>query len=219
MTAKSTGFDADLHAYMLANTLREPDILRELRLETAAMPRAAMQIGPEQGQFMQLLARLTGVQRYLEIGVFTGYSSLAMALAMPEDGEIIACDVSDEFTRIARRYWRRAEVQSKIDLRLAPAIETLDALITEGAEHFDCAFIDADKGNVDGYYERALTLLRPNALLLVDNVLWGGTVADASVQDDDTRALRALVSKAGRDERVDVSMLALCDGLLLVRKR
>lgn len=219
MTAKCTGFDADLHAYMLASTLREADVLRELRLETAEMPRAAMQIGPEQGQFMQLLARLIGARRYLEIGVFTGYSSLAMALAMPDDGHIVACDVSDEFTGIARRYWRRAGVESKIELHLAPAIETLDGLIADGVAPFDCAFIDADKVNVDGYYERALALLHQNGVVLVDNVLWGGAVIDSTVHDDDTQALRALVSKLGRDDRVDVSMLAICDGLLLARKR
>lgn len=219
MTAKSTGLDMNLHAYMLANTLREADILRELRLETAEMPRAMMQIGPEQGQFMQILARLIGVKRYLEIGVFTGYSTLAMALAMPDDGQIVACDVSDEYTRVARRYWQRADVQSKIDLRLAPALDTLDSLLAEDAQPFDCAFIDADKANVDRYYERCLSLLRPNGVVLVDNVLWGGAVVDAQDHDADTLALRALVAKVGQDNRVDVSMLAICDGLLMARKR
>jgi predicted O-methyltransferase YrrM len=183
------------------------------------MPRAGMQIGPEQGQFMALVGHLTGARRYLEVGVFTGYSALAMALSMPDDARIVACDVSEEYTAVARRYWTRAGVAGRIDLRLGPALDSLDALLESGAEPFDVAFIDADKENVDNYYERCLKLVRPGGVVLVDNVLWSGAVIDPSDNDVDTVALRALVAKAGKDERVDVSLLPLCDGLLIARKR
>lgn len=182
-------------------------------------PRARMAIGPEQGQLMQLLAHAIGARRYLEIGVFTGYSSLAMALALPEDGYVLACDVSEEFTSVARRYWQEAGVAGKVDLRIAPALETLAQVRASGMEPFDMAFIDADKQNVDAYYERALELVRPGGLILVDNVLWDGAVLDASTTDADTQALRAFNRKAGRDERIDVALVPVCDGILIALKR
>ncbi|HKU82012.1 MAG TPA: class I SAM-dependent methyltransferase, partial [Candidatus Tumulicola sp.] len=178
-----------------------------------------MEIGPEQGALMQLLARTIDARRYLEIGVFTGYSSLAVALALPPDGRIVACDVSDEYTSVARRYWKLAGVDGKIDLRLAPALETLAGLEAAKAEPFDMAFIDADKTNAGNYYEAALRLVRRGGLILVDNVLWGGKVADPDEDDEDVSALRALNAKAARDDRVDVSLIATCDGILIARKR
>jgi len=219
MTAKSAVLPAAIQAYMLESTLREGSELAELRERTAVLPGAIMQIGPEQGQFMALLARLIGARRYLEIGVYTGYSALAVALALPPDGVVVACDIDGVHPAIGRHYWERAGVAGRIDLRVGPAMETLDRLLASGAEPFDMAFIDADKANVDGYYERALRLVRPNGVVLVDNVLWDGAVIDPNVQDVDTVALRALNAKVGRDERVDVTMLALCDGLMVARKR
>lgn len=181
---------------------------------------ARMQIGPDQGQFMQLLVKSLGARKCLEVGVFTGYSALAVALALPDDGRIIACDVSEEYTAIAKRYWERADVTRKIDLRIAPAIQTLDNLLDSGQRGaFDFAFIDADKVNYDAYYERCLALLRPNGLIAIDNVFWSGRVADSAEQDEDTQALRALNAKVGRDERVDVSMVPIGDGVTLVLKR
>lgn len=178
-----------------------------------------MAIGPEQGQLMQLLACAIGARRYLEIGVFTGYSSLAVALVLPADAYILACDVSEEFTAIARRYWQSAGVAGKIDLHIAPALETLAQLNRRSVEPFDMAFIDADKANVGAYYERALGLVRPGGLILVDNVLWDGAVLDAATTDPDTKALRELNATVGRDQRVDVALLPVCDGLLIARKR
>jgi caffeoyl-CoA O-methyltransferase len=219
VSRSSSFLDSEIQQYIVATTVREPDVLAALRAETAPMPNGGMQIGADQGQWMQVLARIIGVRRYLEVGVFTGYSSLAMALAMPPDGKIVACDVSAEYTSVARRYWERAGVASKIDLRLGPALDTLEALIAQRTEPFDCAFIDADKPNADGYYERCLQLLRAGGVLLFDNVLWSGAVVDESDQSESTRALRAINLKAGRDERVDVSLLPVGDGLLVVRKR
>jgi len=209
-----------LYEYMLEVSLREPSAMRALREETAALPEAGMQTSPEQVQFMALLAGLIGATRCLEVGVFTGYSTLGVALALPERGHIVACDVSEAFTSVARRHWQAAGVAEKIDLRLAPAIATLDALLADGnAQSFDFAYIDADKTNYDHYYERALELLRPNGLIAVDNMLWSGRVADARETDADTASLRALNAKIGRDERVDASLLPIGDGLMLVRKR
>jgi caffeoyl-CoA O-methyltransferase len=206
--------------YVLAHSLREPKPLQRLREETAKIPMGGMQISPAQGQFMQLLVRLTGATRYLEIGTFTGYSSLAVALAMPPEGRLVCCDTSEKWTAVARRYWKKAGVADKVELRLAPASETLDALLgAGGAGTFDLAFIDADKTNYDVYYERALALLRRNGLVLIDNVLWGGSVADRRKNDPDTAALKALNRKIHRDERVDLSLLPLGDGLTLARKR
>lgn len=219
MSGKSSFIDPAVQEYIIAQTVREHPVLAQLREETSQRSNAAMEIGPEQGALMQLLARTIGARRYLEIGVFTGYSSLAVALALPPDGRIVACDVSDEYTSVARRYWKLAGVEEKIDLRLAPALETLAALEAAQTEPFDMAFIDADKTNVANYYEAALRLVRPGGLILVDNVLWGGKVADPAATDDETAALRALNAKAARDERVDVSLIATCDGILIARKR
>lgn len=219
MTAKSTFVDKAIQEYIIANVVREDAVLRALREETSRHPSARMAIGPEQGQLMALLARTIGAKRYLEIGVFTGYSSLAMALALPSDGQIVACDVSEEFTAVARRYWETAGVARKIDLRIAPALETLALLSSERVKPFDMAFIDADKANVGAYYERALELVRPGGLILVDNVLWGGDVLDASTEDPDTQALHALSVKAGHDDRVDAVLLPVCDGILVARKK
>jgi predicted O-methyltransferase YrrM len=220
MSTVQTGVAEDLAQYIRSVTLREPEILKKLREETSKLPNAMMQIGPEQGQFMGMLMRLLGAKLTLEVGVFTGYSSTAVALALPDDGRIVACDVSEEYTSIARRYWREAGVEHKIGLRLAPAVETLDGLLAEGKSGaFDFAFIDADKENYDRYYERALKLLRPGGLIAVDNVLWHGKVLDPSVQDADTRAIRALNEKLHGDERIMVSLLPIGDGLTLACKR
>jgi caffeoyl-CoA O-methyltransferase len=205
--------------YIVDTTVREHPLLAELHAETSSMSGAGMQIGSDQGQFMGLLARAIGAKRYLEIGVFTGYSSLAMALALPDDGRIVACDVSEEYTAVAKRYWHKAGVEKKIDLRLGPAVATLDAMIAEKVEPFDIAFIDADKANYDAYYERCLRLVRPGGLILCDNMLWSGAVIDVNVHDADTDALRALNAKAGKDERVDVALLSVGDGILIARRR
>ena len=220
MTGKSTFVDPTVQQYLIDTAVREPLVLRELREETSRLSNAVMQIGPDQGAFMQLLAKLIGAKRYIEAGVFTGYSALAVALALPDDGIVVACDTSEEYTAIAKRYWAKAGVEKKIDLRLAPALESMDALIAQGqAGTFDLAFIDADKTNVDNYYERVLTLLRKGGLMLVDNVLWSGRVVDPSDRDADTAALRAINEKAGKDERVDVALVPVCDGILMARKR
>lgn len=219
MTVKSSFVDPAVQQYIIDNVVREDPLLRRLREETLQRPNARMAIGPEQGQFMQLLARAIGARRYLEIGVFTGYSSLSMALALPADGRIVACDVSEEFTAVARRYWSEAGVAGKIDLRIAPALQTVARLKAERVEPFDIAFIDADKSNVDSYYEAALELVRPGGFVLVDNVLWDGAVLDPKATDEETRALRALNLKAGSDDRVDIALLPICDGLLVARKR
>jgi caffeoyl-CoA O-methyltransferase len=209
-----------LYDYLLEASLREPPLLKRLREETAALPEARMQISPEQGQFMQLLARLMGARRCIEVGVFTGYSSLAMALALPADGHILACDVSEAFTSMARRYWKEAGVAGKIELVLAPANATLDArLKAGGAGTYDLAFIDADKANYGAYYERILKLLRPGGLVLVDNVLWSGRVLDPADRSEDTVAIRAFNELLHHDERIDLSMLPVGDGLTLARKR
>ena len=220
MANRSLGLDERLYDYLLDVSLREPDILRRLREETAGMPLAVMQIAPEQGQFMALLIELTGARRTLELGVFTGYSSLAVALALPADGHITACDVSAEFTAVARRYWAEAGVADKIELRLAPALETLDALLADGrAGTYDFAFIDALKTEYADYFERVIELLRPGGLAAIDNVLWDGRVADPDDTDEDTVAIRAFNVKLLADQRVSLSLLPLADGLTLARKR
>ncbi|WP_138501682.1 O-methyltransferase [Nostoc sp. PA-18-2419] len=220
MPKQSIGLDNQLYNYLLSVSLREPEILGKLRQETASHPRGGMQISPEQGQFMKLLVQLIGAKKTLEIGVFTGYSSLSLALALPDDGKIIACDVSEEFTAIARRYWQEAGVADKIELHLAPALETLDRLLATGqAETFDFAFIDADKENYDGYYERSLQLIRPGGLIAIDNVLWSGHVADPQFQNESTQAIRALNEKLHDDERVTLSLIPIADGLTLAMKR
>jgi predicted O-methyltransferase YrrM len=179
-----------------------------------------MQIAPEQGQFMALLVQMMGAKKVLELGVFTGYSSLAIALSLPIDGKITACDISEEFTAVARRYWQAAGVADKIDLRIAPALETLERLLAEGqAETFDFAFIDADKQNYDRYYEQVLQLVRPGGLIAIDNVLWSGLVADPTVQDEETIALRAFNQKLSGDERVKLSLVPIGDGVTLALKQ
>ena len=220
MSNRSIGLDERLYEYLLSATLRESDILAQLRKETAEHPQARMQISPEQGQFMALLVQLMGAKKTLEVGVFTGYSALAVAMALPEDGRVIACDVSEEYTAIARRYWQKANVGNKIDLRIAPALDTLDGLIaTEQTNTFDFAFIDADKSNYDNYYERALQLVRPGGAIAIDNTLWYGRVADPHVQDNRTQRIRALNAKVRDDNRVTMCLVPIGDGLLLAVKR
>ena len=218
--ARHIPLDDTLYRYILDHSVREPEILRELHDETAKLPMGGMQIGADQGQFMALLAKLTGARRCIEVGVFTGYSSLVVALALPPDGRIVACDVSEEWTGIARRYWQKAGVAAKIDLRLGPAVETLDAMLAKGeAGSHDFAFIDADKGNYLAYYERCLKLVRQGGLIAVDNTLWSGEVAKPGNQKPDTVSLRAFNDALHRDERVDVAMLTVGDGVTLARKR
>ncbi len=220
MSYRPTVLTEDLHRYLLEVSLREPALLARLREETARRGDAGMQISPEQGQFMALLIELTGATRVLEIGTFTGYSALAMALALPPEGRIVACDVEPETTAVARRYWSEAGVAEKIDLRLAPALDTLDRLLAEGAaECFEFAFIDADKSSYEAYYERSLALLRQGGLLAIDNVLWGGQVADPGARDPDTEAIRALNSRLRDDPRISLSLVPISDGLSLARKR
>lgn len=220
MSKQSLGLDDRLYNYLLSVSLREPEILRQLRQETNNHPSALMQISPEQGQFMALLVQLLGAKKTLEVGVFTGYSSLSVALTLPPDGKIIACDVSEEYTAIARRYWQKAGVADKIDLHIAPALETLDRLLADKqAETFDFAFIDADKVNYEEYYERSLQLVRPGGLIAIDNVLWGGKIADTQIQDSSTLAIRALNQKLHHDERVTLSLIPIGDGLTLALKR
>lgn len=220
MSNRTISLTDSLHEYLLRVSLREPDVLRDLRAETARLAQHSMQIAPEQGQFMALLARLVGARRCIEVGVFTGYSSLAVALALPDDGRIVACDVSEEWTAVARRYWQRAGVADRIDLRLAPALQTLDSLLAGGeAGRFDMAFIDADKTRYADYYERVLQLLRPGGLVVIDNTLWSGRVADPVDTDADTVALRQLNERLLGDQRVDLSLVPIGDGLTLARKR
>jgi predicted O-methyltransferase YrrM len=210
----------ELWEYMRSVTLREPDLPRRLREETARLPSSSCQISAEQGQFMALLMHLMGARRTIEVGVYTGYSSLVVAQALPEDGRIIACDINEEWTSVARRYWREAGVERKIDLRIGPALATLDHLIESGQSgQFDFVFIDADKTNYANYYERALVLLRRGGLVGVDNVLWYGRVIDASFDDPDTRAIRAFNQQIKNDDRVWLSMLPVRDGLTLACKK
>ncbi|HEX9923031.1 MAG TPA: class I SAM-dependent methyltransferase [Anaerolineae bacterium] len=209
-----------LYDYLISVSLRESDALRRLRAETATLERASMQMSPDTGQFLAFLIKLIGAKRVIEVGVFTGYSSLAMSLALPDDGQLIACDVSDEWTAIGRRYWQEAGVNHKIDLRLAPAVQTLQQLIDEGHQNsFDFIFIDADKPNYDTYYEQAYNLVRSGGLICIDNVLWHGRVLDESRQDEGTQAIRVLNKKLYTDERVDLSLVPIGDGVTILRKR
>ncbi len=220
MSNKTFTLADDLYAYLLSVSLREDALLRQLREETARDEMSRMQVAPEQGQFLALLARLCGARRTLEVGVYTGYSSLCVARALPADGRLVACDISEPWTAIARRYWRQAGIEGRIDLRLAPALQTLDGLLHDGeAESYDFAFIDADKENYPGYYERALRLVRRGGLIVVDNTLWSGRVADATQRDPDTRAIRAFNQQLHADQRVDLSLLPVADGLTLALKR
>lgn len=215
-----TGVDAPTADYLQGLLPPESAVHARLRAETALLPRAVMQIGHEQARFMQLLLRLSGARRTVEIGVFTGYSALITAEALPEDGRVIACDINAEWTTLAQRYWAEAGVAHKIDLRLAPALQTLDALIAAGEEGaFDFAFIDADKGNGINYYERCLRLLRPGGLVALDNALWDGLTADPAAGDADTLAIRALNAHIASDPRVDACLAVCGDGLHLARKR
>jgi caffeoyl-CoA O-methyltransferase len=220
MSNRSIGLDGPLYDYLLTASLREHPVLARLRAATARHPKVNMQISPEQGQFMALLVRLIGATRCIEVGVFTGYSSLAVALAMPPTGRIVACDISEEYTDMARPYWAEAGVAGRIDLRIAPAMETLDALLADGAAGtYDFAFIDADKEAYAGYYERSLQLLRPGGLIAVDNTLWDGAVADPDDHEPDTVAIRAFNETLRDDARVDLSLVPIGDGLTLARKR
>jgi predicted O-methyltransferase YrrM len=220
MSNLQTPITPELSDYIRSVSLREPDLLRRLREETAALPESQMQISPEQGQFLGMLVRLTGARRTLEVGVFTGLSSLHVALALPSEGRVIACDKSPEWTAIARRYWKEAGVADKIELRIGPALETLDMLLEQGAAGtFDFAFVDADKENYGHYYERALKLLRPGGLAAFDNVLWHAKVIDEAVQDADTRGIREFNEKLHSDERVWLSLVPVGDGLTLAAKR
>jgi predicted O-methyltransferase YrrM len=208
-----------LESYMRAVGVREPAVLAALREETAGMEGAGMQTSPEQGQFLHLLVKLTGARRVLEIGTFTGYSSLWMALAVPDDGSVVCCDVSETYTAVARRYWEQAGVAARMTLKIAPAEETLVALQAEGVEPFDMAFIDADKQGYAEYYEAALSMLRPGGLVVVDNVLWHGSVADETNTEDSTLAIRRFNNMVAKDERVEVVLIPIGDGLTLARKR
>jgi len=214
------GLPEELHAYLLDVGVREPDLLRQLRDETAAMPEHDMQIAPEQGALMALLVELTGARRCLEVGTFTGYSSLSVALALPADGRLVCIDLSREWTDVARRYWAQAGVADKIELRLGPALDTLDAMVAEGqAGTFDFAFLDADKDNYPAYADRILTLLRRGGLMAIDNVFWGGEVAQPEVDNVSVRGIRELNRILASDERVSLSMVPIADGLTLARKR
>jgi predicted O-methyltransferase YrrM len=220
MSNKSLNLDDRLYDYLLSVSLREPEILTQLRQETAQLPNSGMQIAPEQGQFMALLTQLIGATKALEVGVFTGYSALCVALALPPQGKLVACDVSQEYTAIARRYWQQAGVSDRIDLRIAPALDTLEQLLAAGqAETFDFAFIDADKGNYLNYYERALRLVRSGGLIAIDNVLWSGQVADPAVQDSSTQAIRHFNQTLHQDDRITLSLLPIADGLTLARRK
>lgn len=219
MSTRSIGLDDNLYNYLLSVSLREPELFARLRQETDAMPEAMMQISPEQGQFMQMLVKLIGAKNALEIGTFTGYSALAVASALPEDGKLVACDISERFTAVGRPYWEEANVADKIDLRIGPAVDSLDALLAEGQEaNFDFAFIDADKTNYANYYERCLKLVRPGGLIAIDNVLWDGSVTNPADTSPDTLAIRALNTALKDDERVDISLVPIGDGLTLARR-
>ncbi len=218
MSNRTVTLDDRLYDYLLDVSLREPPLLARLREETAGMEMSRMQIAPEQGQFMGLLVEMLGATRALEIGTYTGYSALCVAAALPPSGRLVTCDMNAEWTAVARRYWAEAGLEDRIDLRLGPALETLAALEADGAT-FDFAFIDADKTEYGDYYEHVLRLLRPGGVVAVDNVLWGGSVADPDKDDDDTRAIRAFNAKLHADDRVTLSLVPIGDGVTLARKR
>jgi caffeoyl-CoA O-methyltransferase len=219
MSNQTLQLDDNLYQYLLSVSLRDSDIQQTLREETGLLEIGVMQISPDQAQFMAMLVKLIQARRAIEIGVFTGYSALVVAQALPENGQLIACDISEEWTAIAKRYWQQAGIAHKIDLHLAPAMQTLDKLITqEELEEFDFAFIDADKQNMRNYYERCLQLLKPGGLIAVDNVLWGGSVVDQEDQESDTIAIREFNAFLLHDKRVDLSLVPIGDGLTLARK-
>ena len=220
MSSGSIGLSDELNSYLAQFGVREPDVLRRLREATARMPESQMQIAVEEGALLALLVQLSGARRIVEVGTFTGYSSTAMALALPPRGEIVCCDVSKEYTDVALRAWAEAGVADRVELRLAPAVETLDGLLAAGgAGSFDMAFIDADKESYAAYYERALLLVRRGGLIAIDNVLWSGRVADPGNQEESTLAIRALNAAIATDARVDVAMVPIADGLTLARIR
>ena len=220
MANKTLNLDENLYAYLHRVSLREPKVLRKLREATEKEEQANMRSAPEQGQFMAMLLKLIDATRVIEVGTFTGYGTLWMAQALPADGEIITCDVSERWTFVARRFWEEAGVLDKVRLELGPAIDTLDLLLANGeADAFDFAFIDADKVNYDGYFERCLKLVRPGGIIAVDNVLWGGSVIDAANKEESTEAIRAFNLKLADDKRIELSMLPLADGLTLAVKR
>ena len=219
MSTATIILDEKLREYLLNVSVKESEILRELREETAQMEYSAMQISPEQGAFMSFLVELIQAKRTLEIGVFTGYSALVVAMALPEDGIVTACDVSEEWANVGMKYWKKAQVENKINLRIAPALKTLDQLLSEGKQGtYDFAFIDADKIEYQGYFDKSLELLRIGGLIAIDNVLWGGSVIDDSIQDSSTKAIREFNEKLYQDERVSISMVPIGDGLTLARK-
>jgi predicted O-methyltransferase YrrM len=220
VTNKTIGLSDELAAYVVEHGTREPEVLARLREETAALPQHRMQVAPEQGAFLALLVELMGARRCVEVGTFTGYSSTAVALALPADGRLVCCDVSEEWTSVARRYWAEAGVADKVDLRIAPATETLDRLLEDGgSDSFDLAFVDADKAGYDAYYERLVRLVRPGGLIVFDNTLWGGDVLDEDADDEDTRAIQALNLKLADDERITLCLLPVADGVTLARRR
>ena len=219
MSSKTLSLNDSLLHYIQSVSVQESEVLKQLRAETAKQPMAVMQIAPEQGQFMSFLVQLLNAKKTLEIGVFTGYSALIVALALPPDGRVIACDINKEYTAIAQQFWQQAGVAEKIDLRIAPALETLDKLIAENHSNtFDFAFIDADKSNYINYYEKALQLVRPGGVIAIDNVLWSGRVADPEVQDNRTQKIREFNQNLAQDSRVKISLLPLADGLTLALK-
>lgn len=220
MANKTLNLTESLYDYLLDASLREPEVLKRLRVATEAEEFSEMRSAPEQGQFMAMLLKLIGAKRVIEVGTYTGYATLWMALALPAGGEIITCDVSERWTFVARRFWEDAGVDGKIRLELRPAVETLGQLLADGGEGaFDFAFIDADKVNYENYYERCLELIRPGGLIAVDNVLWGGSVVDPDKQDESTEAIRAFNKKLKGDDRIELSMLPVADGLTLAMKR
>ena len=220
MSIRTLNLSPELYDYLIEVSSRETDLQKELRIETSKDDMARMQIAPEQGQFMQLMVKLMGATSILELGTYTGYSSLAMAMALPSHGEMVCCDVSETWTSVAKRYWKAAGVDHLIDLRIAPALQTLNTLLLEGrARQFDLAFIDADKTNYEEYYELCLRLMRPGGLIMLDNTLSSGLTVDFTVQDENTRAIRALNVKLQSDKRIELSHLPIADGLTLCLKK
>jgi predicted O-methyltransferase YrrM len=219
MSSKTLNLNDSLLHYIQSVSVQDSEVLKQLRAETAKQPMAVMQIAPEQGQFMSFLVQLLNAKKTLEIGVFTGYSTLVVALALPPDGQVIACDINEEYTAIAQQFWQQAGVAEKIELRIAPALETLDKLIAENQSNtFDFAFIDADKSNYSNYYEKALQLVRPGGVIAIDNVLWSGRVADPEVQDNRTKKIRKFNQNLAQDSRVKISLIPIADGLTLALK-
>lgn len=220
MTRTTIAMTDSLYQYYLDNSLRENPLLAELRTETAKLSTSKMQIAPEEGQLLALIVELIGAKKTLDIGVYTGYSSTVVAMSLPKEGKVIACDINGEWTKMAQKYWQLAGINDKIDFRLGPALQTLDQLIVEGeSDSFDFIFIDADKKNYPAYYERGLRLLAPGGVMAIDNVLWGGKVADDSIVDEDTMTIRQLNKKIHQDANVTLSMVPIADGLTLVRKK